>query len=110
MCEDAAALVVDNGSGHIKAGFGGDYTPHCIFPTLVGCPRSGAGGVGWASGHGREKGLYVGDEAWSKRSVLALRAPVERGVVTSWDDMEEVWRHTFENELRASPAEHPVRG
>ena len=30
------------------------------------------------------------------------------GVVTNWDDMERIWRHTFYNELRVAPEEHPV--
>merc|ERR1712173_469910 len=32
------------------------------------------------------------------------------GIVTSWDDMEKIWHHTFYNELRIAPEEHPVLG
>ena len=39
------------------------------------------------------KDAYVGGEAKSKRDVLIPRCPIERGVVTNWDDMEKV-RHT----------------
>ena len=40
MCdEDAAALVVDNGSGMCKAGFAGDDAPRAVFPSIVGRPR-----------------------------------------------------------------------
>ncbi len=40
MCdEDAAALVVDNGSGMCKAGFAGDDAPRAVFPSVVGRPR-----------------------------------------------------------------------
>lgn len=41
MCEeeDSTALVCDNGSGLVKAGFAGDDAPRAVFPSIVGRPR-----------------------------------------------------------------------
>ncbi|XP_053642238.1 actin-3 [Cherax quadricarinatus] len=105
MCDDTvAALVVDNGTGFCKAGLAGvDDDPRAIFPSIVGRPRHQVSKV--ATG---QKDSYVGAEALSKHINLTLKYPIERGIVTNWDDIEILLHHIFYNELRVTPDEHPV--
>src|SRR4051794_4937621 len=97
------ALVVDNGSGMCKAGFAGDEAPRCVFPSIVGQPRFEPVMMGTA-----RRDCYIGDEAQKRRGVLKMKYPIEHGVVTDWNDMEKIWHHTFFNELRVAPEDHPV--
>ena len=85
MENDTTALVVDNGSVMCKAGFAGDDEPRAVFPSIVGRPRQQSVMVGTG-----RKDFYVGDEAQRNRGILALKYPIEHGVVTNWDDMEKV--------------------
>lgn len=97
------SIVIDNGSGVIKAGFSGDNQPSVKFPSIVGVPRTDKQMVGVES-----KSEYIGDEAQKMRGVLKLSYPIESGIVTDWGQMEKVWEYCFSNELRCDPSEHKV--
>ena len=101
--DDQQAIVCDNGSGMVKAGFAGDDAPRSVFPSIVGRPKTAAAMMGTA-----KKEAYIGDDAQSKRGILLIKYPIEHGIITNWDDMEKIWHHTFFNELRVAPEDHPV--
>lgn len=108
MDNNATACVVDNGSGFIKAGLGGENAPGIIFPTIVGCydQEKGKHAVECILSNWSNRQLTVnavvnmihdftrndecifGEEAQNNKGRLyELKYPVESGFVTHWDDM-----------------------
>ena len=86
---EVCALVIDNGSGFVKAGFAGEDAPRVVFPSIVGRPNNKK--VDETAGETPLlKDCYVGEEAKSKRELLRIRYPIERGYITDWDDMQKV--------------------
>jgi len=98
--EEAEALVVDNGSGTVKAGFAGEDAPKVMFSTTVGYTKHKSTVVGMG-----DKECFVGTEAQEKRGTLILKKPIEKGMISNWEDMEHVWHHTFFQELRVNPSD-----
>ncbi|KAF9213670.1 Actin-2 [Podila epicladia] len=96
-------VVIDNGSGVIKAGFAGDDQPKCFFPSFVGRPkhvRIMAGAV--------EGDVFIGRKAQELRGLLKIKYPIEHGIVQDWDDMERIWQYIYSDELKTLSEEHPV--
>ncbi|KAE8326505.1 actin-1 [Aspergillus sergii] len=80
---------------YTKAGFAGDNGPRTVFPTIVGH-------------EGFENYSYIGDDAVVNAEMISLTNPIERGLITNWDDMEKIWGHAFASGLQVAPKEHPV--
>ncbi|XP_049389533.1 actin-7-like [Solanum stenotomum] len=92
-------LVIHNGTRMTKAGFAGDDSPRAVIRSIVGCPHHSKMEL---------KHTYVGDEALVLRGLLVLKYPIEQGIVRNWNDMENLWHHTFYNELGVALEEHPI--
>merc|ERR1711988_904044 len=102
MSEELNSVVIDNGSGILKAGIAGDDVPKAVFPSTVGRPR-------FPQMTGTEgKDEFIGNDVLPKRGIVNMTYPVEHGVVNNWDDMTKVWKHCYYNELRVEPCEHPA--
>ena len=101
MDDDIVPIVIDSGSSMTRADFSGEEAPRAIFPSVVGrslFPQD-------------QSTLYIGDEARRRRAIfrdLSLHHPIEHGIVTNWEEMEQIWEHIFKKELSVAPEEHPV--
>jgi len=96
-------VVIDNGTGILKAGLAGGTAPNVVFPTFVGRPKYKQSMVTQTVSD-----TYVGEEAMNHRSILKLAYAMEHGVVTDWDDMEKIWAHLYSSHLQLPSEEHPV--
>jgi centractin len=53
--------------------------------------------------------LILGSDAQKYRGLLALRYPMEHGIVTNWTDMQQIWEYIYsQNQLNCKSADHPV--
>ncbi|CAO2607875.1 Actr1b [Lemmus lemmus] len=97
-------VVIDNGSGVIKAGFAGDQIPKYCFPNYVGRPKHMRVMAGALEGD-----LFIGPKAEEHRGLLTIRYPMEHGVVRDWNDMERIWQYVYsKDQLQTFSEEHPV--
>ncbi|KAL7722350.1 Actin-1 [Entamoeba marina] len=97
-------IVFDFGSRNSRVGFSNDENPCSIFPSIVGKLKHPFGLIASIP----IKDLYIGEDAISKRGILTLKHPINRGIVNNWDDMEFLINHSYYNELHCLPEEQPV--
>jgi len=103
--EPLPPVVLDLGSSSLKCGFAGDDAPRSAFPSIIGrCRHKGVGSAFSTT----PKDAYIGDEVETKRGILTVKQPIEKGIITNFDDLEKIWHHAFFNELRIAPEEHSV--
>ncbi|CAH1761701.1 13073_t:CDS:10 [Entrophospora sp. SA101] len=72
-------VVIDNGSGVIKADFAGDDQPKCAV----------------------EGNVFIERKAQELRGLIKIKYPIEHGIVS-------IWKYIYEEELKTAPEEHPV--
>ena len=90
-----APIVLDNGSGTIRAGFAGEDLPKCFFPSFVGRPKHLRVLAGALEGD-----VFIGQRAQELRGLLKIKYPLEHGIVTDWDDMERIWEWVYGEGLK----------
>ena len=58
---EVQAVVIDNGSGMVKAGYGGDDHPCAVFSSIIARPKNKGIMIGVGENSGDE--FFIGDEA-----------------------------------------------
>ncbi|MCQ2816224.1 MAG: rod shape-determining protein [archaeon] len=98
-----ATVIIDLGSGLIKAGFGGEDGPRSIFKSVVGVPIKPGLLVKM-----EQKERYIGNEAIEKVEIMNFVSPIKRGEVADWEKFETLLHYLFYNEMKIVPEEASI--
>ena len=94
-------VVVDNGAHKIKAGWAGDCKVRCVMRNVVYDNVV-------ADYDSRDQFVGNASTQQQRREILAMKCPIEHGVVTNWADMEKIWGFMYDHQLRVEPAEQGI--
>jgi actin len=101
-------VVIDNGTGFVKAGFSGQDLPRLIIPTCVGehvesvDPTQLQGATQQDLLEEKKTTYAFGNAALQAKDTHTLYQPIKRGIIDDWDYMEQIWVHIFD-ELNLDP-------
>lgn len=108
--DEVNAVVIDLGGCLCRAGYAGDDTPKCVFPSVAGVvPQSEANGVA-AGGAEGGRSVFVGNAALSfKRDdmqVVGAMGPDD--LVQDWDIASRMFTYALKDRLGVNPAENAI--
>ena len=105
--DESEVIVVDLGSGFIKAGYSGEDVPRVVIPTVVGEPENvQAEDSGNPTGDSKPSKFIqkkMGMDAFLNRHDHGLHFPIQRGIIQDWDRLTMLLEHVFTNELGIEP-------
>lgn len=96
-------VVLDNGSGYLKAGLSNQKTPEVSIPALIGRQVLRYGekiDTEVLEGDLQYKEIMIGDEVIPFRSLLELTYPIEEGIIKNADDLFKLWEYALTNKLK----------
>ncbi|KAL9652600.1 hypothetical protein ABK040_000167 [Willaertia magna] len=119
-------VVLDIGSGVIKAGFAGEEVPSCCFNTVVGLPHceneaeilarskrlkskllsrlnkeNDASNIESEKNENKyEEEYIIGQEALDERHSCQLFYPIEKGRIVDWEQIEFILEYVFLDDLK----------
>ncbi|KAI7601159.1 Actin-related protein, partial [Hortaea werneckii] len=98
-----APIVLDGGTGFLKAGYAGQNFPDHQYPSIVGRPILRTEESQSLGNDIKLKDIMCGDEAAAARSMLQISYPMENGIVKRWEDMQHLWDYTFFDKMNVNP-------
>ena len=116
--ESSAVIVLDNGSGYLKAGYSNQTSPEICIPSLVGREilrygeKIDLNKIKETKKKSEQKKLIkqmikerhlkeimIGDEIVGFRSLLELSHPVTEGIITDEEDLFKLWDYTLTQKM-----------
>ena len=103
-------IIIDIGSGIIKAGISGQEAPKTIFPNYIGEPKYSKVLRSFSKDNQEMKEQYIGKDCSKYLGILKLRYPVKNGIFENEQDILTVFKYIYQNleinneEIR----EHPI--
>uniref|UniRef100_A0A453DHD0 Actin-related protein 6 n=1 Tax=Aegilops tauschii subsp. strangulata TaxID=200361 RepID=A0A453DHD0_AEGTS len=97
MTGGSRVVVIDNGGGLLKAGFGGDKDPIAVVPNCIAkSPGSNANSKKWlAADQLQAQDVDV--------TGMTLRRPIDRGYLINTEVQREVWERVLRSLLQVDP-------
>ena len=83
-------IVIDNGTGFCKAGFGEEEGPRIIYSSIVGYPKYDECMFG-----ANDKEFFIGNDAEFRKGILKLNYSIKRGIDIDWNDLEKIYSCIF---------------
>lgn len=106
MAEANQPIVIDNGSGVLKAGFAGADKPRIVFRSCIGRTKHERVMPGGAL---EGSDLFIGSKVEEHRGALKLSYAMENGIVQNWADMEKIWTYVYNRDnLNVMSEDHAV--
>ena len=106
-------VILDNGSGYLKAGFSDQKKPQICIPALIGRQLLRYGEKietkMLEEDAPKYKEIMIGDEVIPYRSLLELTYPIDEGIIQNPDDLFKLWEYALTNKLKIEdPSESKV--
>lgn len=91
-----SVVILDNGSGYLKAGFSTDPIPSYTIPALVGRPMLRY------EEHIESfeiKPIMIGDQVIPVRSMLEIKHPMKEGIIDDPEDIQLLWNYALTEKM-----------